>query len=98
MVAQNPSLKIFISIHLFFFFFFFFLSLQVVEEHWQKPQTIDNFHLFTYIPLQAQEKPKTNFNWAWADQLSQGNINILILHKFNASFDRNDLIQMISFF
>jgi hypothetical protein len=93
MVAQNPSLRIFISIHLYFFF-----SLQVVEEHWQNPQNIENFHLFTYIPLRAQEKPKTNFNWAWADQLSQGNINILILHKFNASFDRNDLIQMISFF
>jgi hypothetical protein len=91
----NPSLRIFGFICPCFFFHWAYM-LQKSTSSGCKPLTI--YHLFTYIPLRAQEKPKTNFNWTFTDQLSQSYINFLMLHKFNGSLDRTNLILIISFF
>ena len=95
MVAIQPLPQNF-WFHLSLFFFYWTYMLQKSTNSGCKPLTI--YHLFTYIPLRAQEKPKTNFNWTFTDQLSQSYINFLMLHKFNGSLDRTNLILIISFF
>ena len=82
--------------HLSLFFSHWACMLQKSTSSGCKPLTI--YHLFAYIPLWAQEKPKTNFKRIFTDQLSQSYINFLMLHKFNASLDWTNLFLIISLF